>query len=165
MKKFQITLSRMTKRAVPRYKDKCKNDFSNQMGRNDKGGESVFNLVNRVTKNRKGFTLVELMVVVLIIGILVAIAIPLYSAARETAMKNSTMANLRMIKGSMAQYQAKNGGETLPTDIKELVNNGLLSSIPIGPGNATYSISGNMAHLNSIPYDGYYTKDNGVGNY
>ncbi|HHV35934.1 MAG TPA: type II secretion system protein [Syntrophomonadaceae bacterium] len=59
-------------------------------------------------RNNKGFTLVELMVVLLIIGILVAIAIPIYNRTQDNAKQKTCIANLRTIDGAIAQYAAEN---------------------------------------------------------
>jgi type IV pilus assembly protein PilA len=56
--------------------------------------------------NKKGFTLVELMVVVVIIGILVAIAVPVYNASSARAELGRCQANQRMIEGAIQQYIA-----------------------------------------------------------
>ena len=59
-------------------------------------------------KKDEGFTLVELMVVVLIIGILVAIAIPVFNAARANAQTRACLANLRTVQGAVEAWRADN---------------------------------------------------------
>jgi general secretion pathway protein G len=61
-------------------------------------------------RNRGGFTLVELMVVIVIIGILAAIAIPKFKYFRETAKETQTAANLRIIQQSLAKFGVDNNG-------------------------------------------------------
>jgi len=57
---------------------------------------------------RKGFTLVEIMIVVAIIGLLAAIAIPNFIKARETAEKNACIANLKQIQGAIQVWAIDN---------------------------------------------------------
>ena len=58
---------------------------------------------------KKGFTLVEIMIVVAIIGLLAAIAIPSFMRARTTSQKNSCINNLRQIEAAKDQYALEMG--------------------------------------------------------
>lgn len=95
-------------------------------------------------RNEKGFTLIELMVVVLIIGILVAVAIPVFGSAANNARLKACRANLRTIDGAVAQYQAEYN--SYPVDIATLVTTNFLKKAPVDPHDntaaGTYTING-----------------------
>ena len=60
-------------------------------------------------KNKLGFTLIEMLVVVLIIGILAGIALPQYNKAVEKARLPEALVNIRNIEGSLQRYILANG--------------------------------------------------------
>ncbi|MCG2658750.1 MAG: prepilin-type N-terminal cleavage/methylation domain-containing protein, partial [Kiritimatiellae bacterium] len=64
---------------------------------------------------KKGFTLVEIMIVVAIIGLLAAIAIPSFMRARTTSQQNACINNLRQIEAAKDQYALENGLTNLAT--------------------------------------------------
>jgi prepilin-type N-terminal cleavage/methylation domain-containing protein len=70
-------------------------------------------ILMKMFRKDEGFTLVELMVVVLIIGILVAIAIPVFNAAQNTAKERACFSNQRVIEGAVQQYLATNTNATV----------------------------------------------------
>src|SRR5437899_12964479 len=96
----------------------------------------VRKLERRVRWSRKGFTLVEIMIVVLIIGILLAIAVPNFIKARETSRAKSCVANLKQIDSAKEQYamdnRLNNGGSVAMTDLVNGVN-GYIKSTPSCP--------------------------------
>lgn len=60
-------------------------------------------------KNKKAFTLVEIMIVVAIIGVLAMIAIPAYLRARENSRRSACINNLRLIEDAKEQYAMEYG--------------------------------------------------------
>jgi len=73
------------------------------------------------TKSKKGFTLVEIMIVVVIIGLLAAMAIPAFQKVRQTSQTKAITNNLRQIASGADQYFIENGVTTI--GITALVGN------------------------------------------
>ena len=93
---------------------------------------------------RRGFTLVEIMIVVLIIGILLAIAVPNFIKARESSRAKSCVANLKQIESAKEQWamDTKAGPTATPVLGTDLVPN-YIKTTPQCPTAGAYTV-GNM---------------------
>lgn len=84
-----------------------------------------------IARREDGFTLIELMIVMLIIGILASIAIPSYLASVKTAKEAVLKEDLHVMRSAIDQYTMDKG--KAPQALDDLVEAGYLKSIPTDP--------------------------------
>ena len=85
----------------------------------------------RAQRRQSGFTLVELMVVMLIMSILLAIAVPSFISAIKTAREAALREDLHTMRDAIEQYTEDK--QAAPQSLDDLVQSGYLKSLPIDP--------------------------------
>jgi prepilin-type N-terminal cleavage/methylation domain-containing protein len=112
----------------------------------------------KINTNRKwGFTLVEIMIVVAIIGLLAAIAIPNFVRARTTSQQNACINNLRQIDGAKQTWALENRASQTSTpaiaNIQPYLGRGTAGTAPTCPADSssTFATSYSLNDLQSAP--------------
>ena len=105
------------------------------------------------TSRKSGFTLVEIMIVVAIIGLLAAIAIPNFVKARTTSQMNACINNLRQIDGATQQWalETKQAPDAAVTydKIRDYLKNEV--KCPSGGADATFATSYTLSTVTNKP--------------
>jgi type IV pilus assembly protein PilA len=111
-------------------------------------------------KNRnKGFTLVEIMIVVVIIGLLASMAIPAFQKVRQSSQDKAVLNNARQLSSASDQYYLENGVSTVtladllgPTSYIKALNSVANEVYPAGFSQGTTITIGSVAGARTITY-------------
>jgi len=98
-------------------------------------------IIGKMKRDERGFTLIEIMIVVLIIGVLLAIAVPSFVNARTTSRANACIANLKQVDSAKEQFAMDNklaaGAAVAWTDLVTTY----IKTQPTCPSGGTYTIN------------------------
>jgi type IV pilus assembly protein PilA len=107
----------------------------------------------------KGFTLVEIMIVVVIIGLLASMAIPAFQKVRTNSQDKAVLNNARQLSAASDQYYLENGVSSVvisnllgPTSYIKALNSVAQESYPAGFSQGTTITIGSVAGLRTITY-------------
>lgn len=96
------------------------------------------------TRRKTGFTLVEILIVVVILGILAAIVIPQFTSASQEAIKGALKSQIQTISSQIELYRVKNAGQMVP------IPGAVLVTPEFGWGELV-----SLNYLKEAPFNGY----------
>src|SRR5213593_1720119 len=103
------------------------------------------------TSRKSGFTLVEIMIVVAIIGLLAAIAIPNFVKARTTSQQNACINNLRQVDGAVQQWALEFKKDAAAVVVEADVTPYLKNSVVCPAGGTTFANSYTLVDVATRP--------------
>ncbi len=123
-----------------------------------------------------GFTLVELLIVIVVLGILAAVVVPQFSSASDQATKSALSSQLRTVSSQLELFKAQNAGAypvlgaSAPSPSNngwgQMMSQGYLKSMPfnsyVGKGNIIVGTSAAMATLKAAATSGWATDNAGL---
>lgn len=127
--------------------------------------------LHALKNKKKGFTLLELLVVLAILAILIAIAVPIYKGQKEKAARTAHNANVRVLETAVESYKQDNNGK-LPGKLQDLADGKYIKSVPKVPAGAVknskdvknYSIVGETIEPGEVDNEGNLIPNNTKNN-
>ncbi|ABR49607.1 putative type IV pilin [Alkaliphilus metalliredigens QYMF] len=101
----------------------------------------MIQIFSKKIRNKKGFTLIELIVVIAILGILAGIAVPRFASTQDNAKNKAHNANVRTIESAVSVYMANTNTALDAMDDIDVLTPDYLQAVPANPtGGDAYTI-------------------------
>ena len=112
-------------------------------------GNKRMNTLTKTNTNiiRRGFTLIEILIVVVILGILAAVVVPQFSNAADDANDAAVRSQLQTLRGQIELYRAQNSGDPdlTGTGWTDMIDGNYLMSNPSNPLTSSATVAGSAA--------------------
>ncbi|MCK4423634.1 MAG: prepilin-type N-terminal cleavage/methylation domain-containing protein [Candidatus Omnitrophica bacterium] len=91
--------------------------------------------------SKRAFTLIELLIVLSILGVLIALAVPRYANLASDKNLKVCQGNLRTLDSALAVYRVEQGDWPDANDVTKIVSGGYLQAVPDCPGGGSYALT------------------------
>lgn len=114
-------------------------------------------MLKRSFNSRNGFSLIELLIVVAVIGVIAAIAVPNLMATRRSANEASAVSSIRVIFGAQATYRATQGNGYYADELADLGTSGIVDTLlgcpadPCAKSGYSFAVDKNDGVIGSYP--------------